>query len=77
MGKLILFLGVSLVTIVSVSAQTGGQIAGEVRDPSGAFIPNAAVTVTNTATNASRSTTTNSVGMYSFPTLFVVVDHNK
>jgi hypothetical protein len=50
-------------------AQTGGQITGEVRDPSGALVPNAAVTVTNTGTNVARSTETNSAGLYSFPDL--------
>ena len=48
-------------------AQTAGQITGEVSDPSGALIPNAAVTVTNTATNVARSTQTNTAGLYSFP----------
>ena len=51
------------------SAQTFGEITGEVRDPSGALAPNAFVTTTNTATNAVRSTRTNEVGIYSFPAL--------
>jgi len=51
------------------SAQTGGEITGEVRDPSGALVPNASVTVINTATNAARLTTTNTSGLYSFPDL--------
>ena len=51
------------------SAQTGGQITGEVRDPSGALVPNASVTVTNIATNVARSTQTNTEGLYSFPDL--------
>src|ERR1035437_9943174 len=50
-------------------AQTGGQITGEVRDQSGALVPSAAITVTNAATNATRSTETNSAGIYSFPDL--------
>src|SRR6266850_3582529 len=41
-----------------------GQITGTVTDPSGAAIANAKVTVTNTATNLSISTTTNSSGNY-------------
>jgi hypothetical protein len=52
-----------------VSAQTLGSITGKVRDPSGAVMPNASVTVTNTATNASRSTATNNAGLYVFPDL--------
>jgi hypothetical protein len=50
-------------------AQTFGEIGGEVRDPSGALIPNATVTVTNSATAASRVATTNAAGLYSFPDL--------
>jgi hypothetical protein len=53
----------------TASAQTGGQITGEVRDQSGAVAPNASVTATNTATNVSRSTLTNSAGIYSLPDL--------
>jgi Carboxypeptidase regulatory-like domain len=47
-----------------------GEITGgEVRDQSGAAASNAAVTVTNLETSASRSTTTNDAGVYSFPSL--------
>ncbi len=52
-----------------VSAQTVGEITGEVKDPSGANVSSASVTATNTATNVSRSTATNSAGVYSFPDL--------
>ena len=50
-------------------AQTGGLINGETRDPSGALIPNASVIVTNMETGVSRSTITNTSGLYSFPDL--------
>ena len=49
--------------------QTFGSITGEVRDPSGAIMPNASVTATNVATNVARSTTTNDSGVYGFPDL--------
>lgn len=52
-----------------VWAQTFGSITGEVRDPSGAIMPNASVTATNVATNVARSTATNDAGVYSFPDL--------
>lgn len=52
-----------------VSAQTFGTITGEVRDPSGAAAPNAPVTAINVGTNATRVTTTNELGTYSFPSL--------
>src|SRR6202162_4589655 len=52
-----------------ILAQTGGEITGEVTDPSGAIMPSVAVTATNTGTNVARSTVTNSAGLYSFPDL--------
>ena len=49
------------------SAQTvQGVILGTVTDPSGAVVPNAAVTITNPATNFSEATTTGSDGTYRF-----------
>jgi outer membrane receptor protein involved in Fe transport len=41
-----------------------GHFTGAVTDPSGAAVPNAKVTVTNTATNLTISTTTNQSGNY-------------
>ncbi|MGA3236104.1 MAG: carboxypeptidase-like regulatory domain-containing protein, partial [Bryobacteraceae bacterium] len=58
-----------LVLATVTFAQTAGQITGEVRDSSGALVPDAAVTATNAATSVSRSTTTNKEGVYSFPDL--------
>jgi hypothetical protein len=43
-----------------------GDIVGSVSDPSGAAIPGAAVTVTNTGTQFTRKTETNSTGDYTF-----------
>ena len=53
----------------AVYAQTAAQITGVVTDQSGAAAPSATVTVTNTATNVERSTTTNTSGIYTFPEL--------
>src|SRR3954465_9744460 len=50
-------------------AQTFGQITGVVTDASGAVMPGASVTVTNTQTNAARTVQTNTAGSYVFPTL--------
>src|SRR5215475_15119433 len=50
-------------------AQTLGTITGEVKDSSGALIPGVTVTVTNKATNAVRTTTSNEVGLFDFPAL--------
>lgn len=46
-----------------------GQINGTVTDPSGAVIAGASVTAVNTATNASRQTTTSEDGLYNLPAL--------
>ena len=51
------------------SAQTFGEIIGEVKDPSGAVIAGAVVTVINADTNVARTTATNDVGIYSVPSL--------
>jgi hypothetical protein len=58
----------NLLALVSFG-QTLGGITGEVKDRSGAAITDAAVTVSNDETNASRSTTSNEAGAYSFPGL--------
>jgi hypothetical protein len=50
-------------------AQTSGEISGLVTDPSGAAVTGAGVTITNKATGATRNVTTNSEGLYSFPSL--------
>lgn len=50
-------------------SQTFGDISGQVRDQSGAALPAARVTATNTGTNASRNTITNDQGIYTFPSL--------
>ncbi|MDE1160699.1 MAG: carboxypeptidase-like regulatory domain-containing protein [Acidobacteriaceae bacterium] len=43
-----------------------GSVSGSVSDASGALVPNAAVTLTDTSTNLSRSMKTNGEGIYSF-----------
>jgi len=68
MRQLFVLLGLVL-TIGVASAQTFGEITGEVTDQSGAIAPNASVTATNTATNAARTTRTNEAGIYSFPAM--------
>jgi hypothetical protein len=49
---------------------TYGSIVGTARDPSGAVIVGAQVTVTNVATGVKATQATNDVGAYSFTTLF-------
>jgi len=50
-------------------AQILGTVTGEVKDSSGALVPGATVTVVNKGTNATRTTTSNGVGIYDFPAL--------
>src|SRR2546427_9931674 len=49
--------------------QESATITGEVRDASGAVVPNAAVTVTNIDTNISIATVTNDRGSSTVPDL--------
>src|ERR1700733_6753892 len=46
-----------------------GQIVGTVTEPSGAFIPNAKVTVRSVATGTERTGTTSDAGAFTFPNL--------
>ena len=50
-------------------AQTLGTITGDVKDASGATIPGSTVTVTNVATNAARTQSSNEVGAFTFPAM--------
>lgn len=46
-----------------------GSVVGTVTDSSGAVVPQAKVTITNTGTNVSQTATTDGSGYYSFPDL--------
>src|SRR5262245_31204306 len=59
----------ALLSVVLVNAQTQAGISGVIHDPSGAVIPGVSVTVTNPATNFSRSAVSNEAGVYNFPSL--------
>src|SRR5689334_18404782 len=64
-----LFMGllVSLMTLATSSslwAQATAQISGTVKDSSGAVLPGAEITVTQTDTGVSRMTITNETGQY-------------
>ena len=52
-----------------VLGQTFGEITGRVNDPSGAGVPNAVLTLTNTSTNAVRQTGSTGDGDYTFPSV--------
>ena len=53
----------------SAFGQTFGQITGHVTDASGASVPQATITLTNTGTNGVRTTTTTDAGDYNFPSV--------
>lgn len=60
----------SFITVPPARAQvTGATLTGTVTDPSGAVIPNAKVSVKNTATGVARDVTANSTGIYTAPNL--------
>ena len=61
------FVPLALVTLAAGAAyaqQTSGDLVGIVKDPSGAIIPHAAVTITNEATGVKLNTVTTSSGDY-------------
>src|SRR6478672_5493175 len=53
-----------LTSVLPVSAQADGRFAGTVQDASGAFLPNANITVKNEKTGEERSVTTSAQGLY-------------
>ncbi len=65
-------LGVSLLAValcLPAFGQTLGEIDGAVTDSSGAVVPAAAITITNTSTNAIRKAVSNESGLYAVPGL--------
>lgn len=67
MGRLLIFKLACIATLLSTMSwaqEARGSISGRVTDTSGAVVPGAQVTVTNTATNETRRLTTNETGYY-------------
>jgi hypothetical protein len=52
---------------IPLFAQTFGEITGHISDPSGAAVPGAKISLTNTATNAVRTAVSTVSGDYTFP----------
>ena len=64
------FLILSLLALPATAQIAGtANVQGTVQDASGAVVPNADVTITDTATQVSHSTKTSSAGVYVFPGL--------
>lgn len=59
----------SLGAVSPAFAQSTGTIRGTITDPSGAAIPNAAITATATSTGLSRTAQSNDSGIFVFPDL--------
>jgi len=53
-----------LTSVLPARAQADGRFAGTVQDASGAFLPNANITVKNEKTGEERSVTTSAQGLY-------------
>src|SRR6202011_1874259 len=68
----VVLVGLVIITIASdiASAQVAGAtLSGTVTDPSGGFIPNAQVMITNVATAVTRTVSSDSAGFFSAPNL--------
>ena len=68
-GRLFLFSLISMMSCLSVFAQSTAQLSGTVRDQSGAVLPGVEVTATQTATGLARTVLTNETGSYVLPNL--------
>src|SRR5437667_9001454 len=67
--RVFLVLILSILTCGNMWAQATAQISGAVRDQSGAVLPGAQVTATQTDTAVSRTTISNEAGYYVLPNL--------
>ena len=69
--RILRFLSFGLVLLITggLFGQTLATVQGEITDQSGAVVPVATVTVTNTATSVSQTTKTDSSGAYRIPAL--------
>src|ERR1043166_4027804 len=66
---LLLLLSIGLFVGVHAQSSTTGNITGTVRDPQGAAVPKAEITLTEDKTGASRTVRTNDDGFYNVPSL--------
>jgi hypothetical protein len=66
--RYIVFAAAILLLVVPAFAQNG-QLTGQITDPQGAAVPNAAVRIVNQATHVERKTKTNESGLFAVPFL--------
>ncbi|HJP91847.1 MAG TPA: TonB-dependent receptor [Pyrinomonadaceae bacterium] len=69
MQAMLILLSIGLLVGVHAQSSTVGSITGTVRDPQGAAVPKAEVTVTDEKTGASRTVTATDDGFYNFTSL--------
>src|SRR6266566_4475620 len=69
LALLCVFLLALCLPLTTHAQKSTGTITGTVTDPSGAVVPGVSVTLVNDRTGASRTTTTNEQGSFSFPEL--------
>ena len=67
--SVLLILGLIALLAQPARAQGGATIVGTVTDPTGAVLPGAKITLTNTATGFIRAAESNEAGNYSAPEL--------
>ncbi len=74
LGRRIAIIGVIAVLTLNIagarlSAAGNGSVSGTIADPSGAIVPGATVTLTNTALGTTFTAVTDGKGLYAFPSL--------
>src|SRR5258705_820044 len=67
----VLLLSIGLLAAVKAQTSTVGNISGNVRDPQGAGVPKAEITITDERTGTSRTVMSDENGFYSAPSLAV------
>src|SRR5215213_9439192 len=65
LSAMLLLVGIGFLTEIHAQTTTVGSISGTVRDPSGAVVPNAEVTLLEENTGFTRKVNTGSDGIYS------------
>src|SRR5262249_31161840 len=68
---IVLLANLSFIVSHSYGQTTFGQITGTVRDPSGAVVPGASITVINEETQIARQVSTSASGVFNVPNLNV------
>ena len=68
-NTLLIFLALFAMSSLALAQRDLGTITGTITDASGAAVPNAKITITETATGVSYETVSNATGTYTRPAL--------